>query len=76
YTSLTLVEEEYDKDKTYLDQNNEKENMINNNPIVLITISRSEERISAKAMHDELQEYAEDGKIEREDVPKFQTIQN
>ncbi|CAG8824345.1 26517_t:CDS:1, partial [Racocetra persica] len=37
---------------------------------------RSNERISAKAMHNELLEYAEDGEIEREDVPKFQTIQN
>ncbi|CAG8592064.1 17485_t:CDS:2, partial [Racocetra persica] len=102
YTLLTLIEEEYDKDETDLDQNNERKNMINNRWTLkgsqkldnrdntrikqdvramlkyffLYRNQRSEERISTKAMHDELLKYAEDGEIERKDVPKFQTIQN
>ncbi|CAG8505674.1 10275_t:CDS:2 [Cetraspora pellucida] len=116
------VEEEYDEDDMNLDQNNERENAINNNPIVLITIpseidvgfpltkgwvlkgsqklgnrggtrikkdiramlerfflygdQRPEEKMSAKAMREELLEYAEGGEIEKEDIPKIQTIQN
>ncbi|CAG8714590.1 1741_t:CDS:2, partial [Dentiscutata heterogama] len=99
YTSLTLVEEEYDEDDMNLDQNNERENAINNNPIVLITIpseidvgfpltkgwalkgsqkldQKPEEKMSAKAMREELLEYAEGGEIEKEDISKIQTIQN
>ncbi|CAG8791334.1 34071_t:CDS:2, partial [Racocetra persica] len=64
YTSLTLVEEEYDEDNINLDQNNEGENVINN------------KKISTKAMHGELLEYTEGGKIEKKNIPKIHTIKN
>ncbi|CAG8607525.1 3833_t:CDS:2 [Gigaspora margarita] len=38
--------------------------------------SISKERMSAKAMHCELLEYAKSGEIKREDVLKIQIIQN
>ncbi|CAG8515187.1 1780_t:CDS:2 [Gigaspora rosea] len=62
-----------------IDQNerDKRENEMNNDPIVVISISRmGTKRINAQNMYDELLKYAEAKNIEKENVPQISTTHN